>query len=199
MKTIGIVLLVLMLGTALSYSQYTQGTVEMSLMGTAGSIKPETSFPGFPSLDSHSYFFLTGSVGYYLTDGLSLEPQFGLFAEKNSPPAETILLNLSYTVEIPRSIVAPFFRAGYGIGNAFSYPFYGNIPSYSSDKWDVNVWTAGVGLKIAVKEDIILKTEVNYRQESLTVDVPAYYSISPTSYTMKESSFAFLIGFSVLL
>jgi opacity protein-like surface antigen len=183
-----------------AFAQFEQGTVEMSLTGTAGYQKVSVSGGSTSSSSSESlgYLYLNTTFGYYLTDGLSLEPQLGTFLMENEPPSESILLNLSYTKPITNTSVALFCRIGYGLGNAISYVALGMAPLRMTNDWDVQIFNMGGGLKILVAENIALRAELNYRSETYDLrDVLYSNTSSDIEYTFSNT--ALLFGFSVLL
>jgi hypothetical protein len=200
MKKILVIVALLTASLSVAFAQFEKGTVEMSLTGTAGYQKISNSGGTMYSSSSESlgYLYLNTTFGYYLTDGLSLEPELGTFFLENEPPSESILLNLSYTKSITNTSVALFCRAGYGLGNALSYVALGMVPLRITNGWDVHIFNIGGGLKILVAENIALRVELNYRSE--TYDIKDGLYINTTSnieYTYSNT--ALLFGFSFLL
>ena len=66
--------------------------------------------------DGSLYVQLGASLGYYILDGLSIEPELNI----NIPFAQTsisLLGNLCYTFSVPQTNVYPFVKAGYGLSN----------------------------------------------------------------------------------
>jgi opacity protein-like surface antigen len=186
-QVIGMVLAIC-LCTSFASAQFTKNSVELSLSGSMGVWTPSSQS------QSYTYIFLTSDVDYYIIDGLSLEPEIGFTAVENSQPSQSILLNLSYTSRIPNSNTALFLRGGYGIGNTVLWAPFGSIPIQLSN--DLNIYTinVGAGLKILLRENVALRVEGNYRQQSYK---PNYGNYS--SSTEQYSNFALLLGFSILL
>jgi len=189
--------------TLISSAQFDKGKVEISLIGNAGYQKASTS----PSSSSEAtgYVFLNSCVGYYLSDGISIEPQFGMIAVEKFRPAQSVLFNLSYTGRLQNSKIALFIRGGYGIANSPSSPIIMFTPIDSHGKWDVTVLNFGSGIKFLVTDDIALRCEAYYRSESYKQDTFNYF-YTGTTYTTQTitvdrtlSSYGLLFGFSVVL
>jgi len=184
------------------------GCVELALSGFAGSMKQTNSMDIYMQ-DAVNYFTLNFSLGYYLVNGLSVEPQYGILAYEEGPPAHSLQLGLSYTGRIARSNLALFLRGGFGIANSPSYPIFGNALLSAREKWDVHILTVGAGLKYLVSDAALLKVELNYRQEKYP-DTYVVYSYTYNNYNyfpyyeyhtidLTNSFMGILIGFSVLL
>ncbi len=176
MKNIFLTSIVIIFFTTDSFAQFNEGKIEFSLNGTGGSYKFNSSSNYSGINTSRTYLYLTTTVGYYVIDNISIEPQFGLFALKNSKPSQSIVLNVSYSKRIENSNVALFIRSGYGLGNAISSPFFYEIPIYRvANKWDVNIVNVGVGIKFIISEVAALKFETNYREESFLGEKDSEY------------------------
>lgn len=177
-------------------AQFKKGDVELSFFGTMGSWTSSYSGPNFSSSTTEKYLSINVTPGYYLADGLSVEPQLGLTWIERSKPSEYLLLNLSYTYLLPESRVGVFAAAGYGIGNSEQYPMT-NVAVQVSDKFNVGVLNMGVGAKFLISKDVLIRTELNYRADSWTEEYSnPYYSISSDN---KQSAISLLAGISILL
>jgi len=205
MKRYHAISFLLILNTFLCHAQFDSGHVELSLMGTGGY---QRQTPATLANDSQflGYAMLNLSVGYYFISGLSVEPQIGFVAIEKSFPSQSTLLNISYTRLIPSSTVALFARVGYGISNSLSPPMLAFVPTRISNKWDVHVLNAGAGTKILIKENVVLRLELNYRKESFQYQIPIglYYVDNKAVELTKGEDFTnsyvgMLFGFSFIL
>ncbi len=203
MKRLQCIIILLVTNILLCYAQFEKGHVELTLMGTAGYEKEKTSSNS--NSESIGYVSINTCAGYYFIDGLSIEPQLGLLAIENMSPAESVLLNLSYTGRITNSNIALFLRGGYGVANALSTPILNNLPIGPRDKWDVHILNIGAGIKFIIKENITFRCEVNYRTESYPYTTYNYvylgnsYGYNPETIDYTLSYYGILFGFSVIL
>lgn len=183
--------------------QFSQGKWELSLSGSVGSMKMESEYKSsFSSSirtnsDSRTYFQLNVSPAYFVIEGLSVEPEIDFLLMEGGKPAFLFLGNVSYSIFLENSFIAPFVRAGYGISNSVAFPFQPGFISRVSNKLDVPILNIGVGLKLAVAENVLIRTELNYRSLSYTANYSGYNNISSNKYTY--SFITMLFGFSVLL
>ncbi len=179
-------------------SAFHQGSWEFNLTGSLGSINSESKFSSSyyngSNSEDYKYFQLGIIPGYYITQGLSFEPEINIFAIEQSSPAYMLLANLGYTFTIENSIVYPFVHAGYGVTNAFQVPINTSLALMSHDL-DIGVLNLGAGIKTRFTESILLRTEINYRKYSYSPDASLY----GISYSMNLSSVALVFGFSYLL
>jgi hypothetical protein len=203
MKRLIWIVTLLITNIPLCFSQFEKGDVELSLIGTAGYQKETT--PSYSNSESTGYIFINTCVGYYIINGLSIEPQLGLLAVEHISPAQSVLMNLSYTGRIQNSSIALFLRGGYGIANAISSPILAYTPIGPRGKWDVHILNVGAGVKYLLKENIAFRCEINYRTEKYPYEVYHYiysgYSYSYITETIDRtiSSYGIMFGFSVIL
>jgi hypothetical protein len=202
MNRLQCIVILLVTNILLCYAQFEKGHVEITLMGAAGYEKEKIS--SLSNSESFGYVSINTCAGYYFIDGLSIEPQLGLLAIENMSPAQSVLLNLSYTGRITNSNIALFLRGGYGVANAISTPIL-NIPIGPQDKWDVHILNLGTGIKFIIKENITFRCEVIYRTESYPYTMYNYvysgysYSYNPETVDYTLSYYGILFGFSVIL
>ncbi len=203
MKSIFLVLLltaILLLQSSapaqVSNSAFHKGSWELNLTGSLGSINTQSEYSYLSYSSSHSenvkYFQLGVIPAYYITQGLSFEPEINIFTLEGMNPAYMLLGSLGYTFKLDNPMFYPFVHAGYGITNAFQVPLNSGL-SLASDKMDIGVLNLGAGLKTMLGEGILLRTEINYRSFSNSTDESGFSS----SYTL--SSVALVFGFSFLL
>lgn len=200
MKTILALLISFTCVASVSIAQFQKGTTELAMSGNFGTSSTKSSsnslYGNNSSSQSINYATLNVIVGFFLADGISLEPEVGWFAAEQQKPMNFLLVNISYTMPNPTSKVSPFIRAGYGISNSFAVPSM-NAMGRVSDKMDVGVLNLGAGVKYLVGTDFALRLEVNYRKQSFS-QTNSYYTFSSTT-DVSLATTGLLFGFSVLL
>ena len=150
----------------LAWGQPAAGTVEIGLSGTAGSIasKTEWSSPygsGSGEQEAQSYLTLLFRPGFYLVDGLSVEPEIYWTALEDEAPAFSLSGNVSYTYRAPDAKVGPFVIVGYGLAN--TVPVADRALMRVSDKLDITLLNLGGGLKAFVTESAAIRIEYRYQ------------------------------------
>ncbi len=151
------------------YSQTQQGAWEISLSGNfgsaSGSSETTTSSGTIKSeSDAEEYLSMAIRAGYYVIDGLVVEPEFYWTAFEGSAPIFSLSANLAYNFHIPESHVTPFILVGYGTGN--SIPLFQRLFFRFSNKLDISVLNLGAGVKVFLAEQIALRTEYRYQRFS---------------------------------
>lgn len=160
MKTLVCVLaLASLVVSSVAFGQIEKGSWEMSLAGTFGSVSTSTN--GSDG-ESTSLLSLAARPGYYLTDGLSIEPEFYWTAIEEQRPLFSIAANVSYTFRVSESGFSPFLLAGYGLGNGI--PLFQRLMFRSSNEMDVSVLNLGGGLKYFVTTSVALRAEYRYQR-----------------------------------
>ncbi|HUI29542.1 MAG TPA: outer membrane beta-barrel protein [Candidatus Acidoferrales bacterium] len=202
MKSMVAVIGFLLLTSSMSNAQFNKGDLELSFSGSLGSTtdKSTGTYLGNSSSDSQTeqFLFFSISPGYYLLDGLSVEPEISLMAVQHAQPAQYFLLNLSYTYLPPNSKAALFVRAGYGISNSIQVPMMGGgTVVQMSDKFDIGVINLGAGAKFLLTQSVVLRAEVNYRSHAWSSSEDFGYGSYKYDYVF--SHVGLLVGFSILL
>jgi hypothetical protein len=197
--------LLLVLSYTRASAQYEQGNIELTLSGTAG-YQRESASGDVSNSQNIGYAMLNLDAGYYIFNGLSLEPQIGFLVIENSYPSQSVLLNISYTKRISNSPFAVYLLGGYGISNSLSPPFLESIPVRVDDKWDVHIINAGFGTKILIKDNVVFRMELNYRRESFEYTVPVGMFIfngnvmtAAQTVDFVNSYIGLIFGFSIIL
>jgi len=125
------------------------------------------------------------STGYYIINGLSIEPEFNI--NLYSWEISTSLLgNLCYTFYLPQKNIYPYIKLGYGLSSG---------PGSSSlfEFLDLKTINAAVGIKLAYSSGMAFRIEINYRNlNGLYTD---YYYTYDTTISVISISF----GASILL
>ena len=175
---------------------FNQGSWELNFTGSLGSIESKTESSSIYFSGSHSesqtYFQLGIIPAYYVTEGLSIEPEISVLAIEKTEPSFLFLGNLAYTFKIESAHFFPFIRAGYGITNAFQFPVNGTLIQRISNSLDIGVLNLGAGMKMLLTESVLFRSEINYRKFSYSEN--SDYG----NYSYDLSSIALVFGFSVL-
>ncbi len=130
------------------------------------------------------YTHLGVSTGYYIINGLSIEPEFDLNLY-NWEISVSILGNLCYTFNLPQNNIYPYLKLGYGLSTE---------PGSSSlfESLDLKTINAGVGIKLTYSSGMAFRMEINYR--NLKGSNTDYYS----TYDTNTSVIAISFGASIL-
>lgn len=200
MKKITILILfaTVFLSSGTSRGQFTKASWEISLTGGFNSLS-ESSSSGSSSSDNLSMLSFNISPGYYFIDGLSLEPEIGMFSilSPNSSGKSYFKLvgNVSYTFQTQEKGFAPYIKAGIGTSNGLQIGA-GNsslISTFSDNYSAVTILDAGIGIKFLVGKSAAIRTELNYLSQSYKYS--SSYSESPT-YTL--SNIGLVLGLSLI-
>ncbi|HYM20221.1 MAG TPA: hypothetical protein VEW28_04360 [Candidatus Kapabacteria bacterium] len=176
---------------------FDKGTSELSLLGGGGSITETLS--GSSSSFNITTFSLSVTPAYFVTDGLSIEPEIGVSIlsgdEIKSSTAFSFVGNLSYTF-IPKSgSVAPFIRAGAGISNGLTFPSaFPSIFGGNNDIGSVFILQAGAGLKFLIGTMAAIRMEIYYKRQSYSISS----SYSNTSSDFSDATIGAQLGISVM-
>jgi len=171
-------------GSSILYGQIEKGSWEMSVAGTFGSYSLSTN--GNDG-ESTSLVSIAARPGYYVIDGLSIEPELYWTAIEDELPIFNIAANVSYTFRVAESGVSPFLLAGYGVGNGI--PIFQRLIFRSSDEMDVSVLNVGGGVKFFVTTSVALRAEYRFQQFNQDED----------SFETTANWHTILLGFSVFL
>lgn len=178
-----------------AHAQFGKGTTEIGLNAGFGSMAESSSnsaYSGSSNSSTTTYGVVAFTPAYYVTDGLSIEPELGftlIAPEKGSSSnSYSAVGNLSYTFYSPGGTLAPFFRAGYGVSNGVAIPVFTG-PLDMGDDLSVNIINAGAGLKFLAAPHVCLRTELNYKRQ--------FYSKGQTDYS--NGTIGLQLGVSLLL
>ena len=206
MKNVIMIITTIILISSSQFAQYKKGQWELGFTGSAGSITQSSKSSGTSGSYDNSidmdFFDLSIMPGYYLMDGFSLEPEFGMFAVKNEKPSYNLIANLSYMVMFPYTSNAFFIKAGYGIGNSYALPMADEFLVRASNKFDVTILNLSTGVKISVGEKVYIRCEANYRIQSWQREYsysypPYYYSQDKHEYSWK--TLRLKVGLGILI
>jgi len=172
--------------------KYSSSTKEISTY--SGSQPYESSYS-----DGSIYLQVGASVGYYILNGWSIEPELDINLSFDGT-STSLLGNLCYTFYIPRKNIYPYIKLGYGLSN-YHAGHYSNNSEGLFESLDYKTLNAGAGLKFKYSSGLALRMEINYRNLSGSNSYyysDQYYSTSNKSETT-ISIISLAIGISVLL
>lgn len=183
---------------SVSNAQFRTGDLELSLSGSAGRWTITTKSTGYEDSESRSYLYLGISPGFFLANGVSIEPEVAMGAMESAYPAWFVLGNLSFTFSNESGSLGPFVRAGYGISNSI-FPVPGTYAiARISNKMNVQVLNLGIGLKVRIVGSAYLRSEVNYKRYSWSEELSGYAGYrSTTDYS--DTNIGLLFGLSVVI
>ncbi len=162
--------IVVVLAAAQAAAQPREGkTKELSI---SGGLQNTSSGSGSGSSTS---FLISPRLGFYVYEGLEIEPEVSLLLVANGDPAYMANANISYNFLATRKGV-PFLLLGYGRANTIPYL---NVPLGRTD-FGVNVFNAGAGVKIFLQPDVALRLEYRFQKFSGTGATTTYGSFSYT-------------------
>jgi hypothetical protein len=189
MKKVVLLFGVLVLLNLNLFSQFKQKDVELTASAGLGSMSISASSGIISISHSYSYMLLSVMPGYFVLDGLSIEPEIGMTAIESSRPDFLFLVNVSYTYLIPKTTIAPFGRIGYGVTNSIgSFPNQFLNDGNPSDM-NISVFNIGAGIKHIIGRSAVLRLELNYRNFSQNV----------SSIDTKAGFVSLLFGFGIIL
>lgn len=157
------------------------------------------NYYGNGSGDEQFYSEISLAIGFFILDGLSIEPEldYNFFSDDAS---FSIIANIAYTLHIPKKSIYPFFKVGYG-KSGFTGNYYSSYPENSEGLFgalDANVINASAGLKIIQSSSFAMLLELNYKYITFNQTVNTDYA-EPYSVDTKTSALSIKIGSSFLL
>jgi hypothetical protein len=183
--------------TSGSYGQIKQGMWELSLSGNVGTSSGSTEkTTGGLTIKSEiaasGYLSFALRPGYYVIDGLVLEPEILWTANEDAPPSLSFTGNLAYHFVVPQSRMAPFVLAGYGRANG--------IPSFQrlerrTDGFDVSVLNIGAGMKFFVALRVALRIEYRFQRYGYETSSSGGVFVNSTKETRVFHNFFFGLSF----
>ena len=185
--TVGVITLCSLLACG-AMAQGNKYSTELSFSGTGGWVSTSHSAGGqSSSSDAQGYVTLAARCGYFVYEGLSIEPEVALTAMEGTEPAHVLAANISYTFFPANSTVCPFVLGGIGISNAI--PFGPNPIGKTTDGMDVFMLGAGAGVKVFLAESAALRFEYRYQRFSYDYEyITSYYP------TIKKSTMDYAVN-----
>ena len=177
---------------------FVKGAWEVSFVGGFSSIDSETDYT-YGGISRHystssSNFCLAAMPGYYIFNGISVEPEIQMTVVKDEEPAYSGIIGAAYTYFTQKNNLGIFLKAGAGLSNSITAL---NIVPYQvrvDDGFNVKIYQFSTGLKILLSEDVLIRTELEYKTSSYKNN-SSYYSETDNTYTELLVRF----GLSVLL
>lgn len=151
MKNLACALLLFVLVFPLQ-AQFGPGTVETSFSIALQSMSGEGS--------SVTNLLASGRVGFFVVQGLEIEPEVTLLKPEEGDLCYVLNGNLAYNFQLPSTNAAPFILAGYGITN--SIPVF-DLPILNVDM-TVGVLNLGAGMKVKIVEGAALRVEYRFQK-----------------------------------
>ena len=180
-------------------AQIKQGTWEMSLSGTIGTSSGSTEQTGAISfrVDQPAEGFLSFAVrpGYYVVEGLAVEPELLWTALEGTPPSFGLTGNLAYHFVVPQSHMVPFVLIGYGRANGI--PKF-QILQRSTDGFDVSVLNIGAGMKFFITTKVAFRAEYRLQRYGYETSSTGVANLTNTISTTRVFH-NFFFGFSIFL
>lgn len=196
MKKNLLILAAVLMFAASANPQFRKDNFEVGISTSLGSLSATNANPWLPDYSTYYFTFLSGFAGYYLFDGWSIEPEFGIFAVENNRPAQFIIGNLSYTKMRKNSPFAFFGKIGYGLSNSVILTYSAKPLLINPDNFDTKIISVGMGVKYLIDYQIALRGEFNYKfqSRSITVGTVSDHTTSDSKY----ETFSFVLGASFL-
>ena len=126
---------------------------EMSLSGGY------QSFSAGSGSSSSSIFYISPRLGFFLVEGLELEPEFSGIFVGGGDPGYMVNGNLAYNTRLQGKALG-FLLAGYGAANRV--PVGGTLSGYY--RTTLGVLNLGAGIKVLLSDDIAIRTELRYQR-----------------------------------
>lgn len=182
-------------------AQTDKGNFEFSVSGTFGSSTMKTEFKSGTTSktyddEGNDYAIMAVRAGYFLINGLEIEPEFLLTAAEEVRPAFSLSGNVSYNYKIPESHIAPFVLAGYGITNSIGYADV--LIARASDEMDIGQLNLGAGFKFFFSDHAAARIEYRYQRFNQSVEqtyIPGNTTTTETTLNLHR----ILLGFSFFL
>ena len=177
MNKLSVVLIVIFLSSSLNaqiiniserqyFKQFDWEVTSSIALGLSGTSIENTlpDYYGYGSGNEEFYSEISLSLGFFILDGFSFEPEldYNFFSDDAT---FSLIANVSYTINIPRKSIYPYFKVGYGKSGYTAYN-YGYSPDNSEglfESLDANVINAGAGLKIIQSSTFAMRLELNYK------------------------------------
>ena len=155
------------------------------------------NYYGNNSGNGEFYSEISLALGFFILDGLSIEPEIEYnFFEGDA--TLSIIGNISYTINIPRKKIYPFFKVGYGISSytVYRYGYYGGSNDLF-ESLDAKIINVGAGLKIVQSSSFAMRLELNYKNISYAQSQDDPYN-GPDDISTSTSALSIKFGGSFL-
>ena len=182
--------------------QIKQGTWEFSMSGNFGSSSGSTEQSGAISFKTdqpaEGYLSLAFRPGFYVIEGLVVEPELLWTALEGAPPSLSLMANAAYHFEVPQSRMVPFVLAGYGWANGIPRL---QVLQHSTDGFDVTAWNIGAGIKYFLSLRVAVRAEYRFQRYSYetTSSLGAGLGNLTNTISTRRVFHNFFFGFSIFL
>jgi len=134
------------------FAQIGPGVVEASISASLQSISSGSG-------SSSTNVLISPRLGFFVHEGLEIEPEFILFLPDGGDPTYVLNANVGYNFLLSGK-AHPFFLLGYGIAN--TVPLFG-LPITRYD-FTVGVLNIGAGVKIFLLDRVALRGEYRFQK-----------------------------------
>lgn len=179
---------------------FRKGTWELSFVGGFSYLATEVDF--YYESGTHSYssyssndFCLAVIPAYYLFDAISIEPEVQMTLFENEKPGYSGIIGVSYTYCPVAKGAGIFLKAGAGLSNSITTLSLSPFIVRVTEGFNVKIYKFSSGVKFPVSDDVIIRTELEYKISDFKNDSSSYYSSLEN--TLSELQVKF--GFAVLL
>lgn len=187
MKTLQFLLIIALTSTSMLAQPREGKNKELSLSGSY------QNFSSGSGSSSSSAFLISPRLGFFVVEGLELEPELLFLLSSGSDPVYMLNGNVSYNF-LTQGKGIPFLLVGYGLAN--TVPVF-NVPFIRTD-FRVDVLNLGGGVKAFLSEDIALRLEYRY-QKFTGQGVTVNYGLMSVSQKVDARIHIVQFGLSVLL
>lgn len=198
MKKFCVIIIVFIALSIQTNAQFRKDNFEIGITGSLGSLNASNVNLYSQNYSTYNFTFLSGFAGYYIFDGFSVEPEFGIFAVENTTPAQFIIGNISYTKLRKNSPFAFFGKIGVGLSNSIILTYIDKPLIVNPDNFDTKIISLGMGVKYVADPQIVLRGEFNYKFQSRSVTAGP---INNVMYNLdaKYETFSIVFGAAFLL
>ena len=186
-------------------AQFHKGAIELSFSGYAGINKNKIESEEMQNTDynreseAHKYLTLFVRGDYFLNKQLSFEPEAIWTTEDGVYPTYFFSGNIAYHFPEFSKQIVPFLLIGFGVGNAM--PIVNTLLVSFENKFNVNLFNIGAGIKFPLSKNVLIRTEYRYQQYQMKATLGSYqyetYRQIPVKYTYYENNL--LVGFSIFI
>jgi len=150
--------------------------------------------------DKSAYSEFILSIGFFILEGLSIEPEIN-FSDYFSNPYISLIGNVCYTLNIPRKNIYPFAKIGYGISGFNKDEYYYGYNDETNGLFgslDAKVISASLGIKYISSSTIAYRLEVTYKNFSNSYSVLEPYNQYTQQFDISRETIAIIFGVSFL-
>ena len=138
----------------------------------------------------------TASIGYYLINGLSFEPEFDLNLLTYDEISISVIANLTYTFSTSNKKIYPYIKLGYGLSNYVSN--YNSYNDPGNNSMNTQVLHAAFGIKQINFFNSSFRWELSYKYYSHSSSYTNQYSYNNSTHDIESGIdvISFSVGYS---